>query len=377
MLGIPLHEVEDIYPCAPIQEGILLSQASNPQQYEMRFVWEIMPGHAGQSIDIERIRTAWRNVCQHHPVLRSRFHENVVANHFAVQIVLKADIPDPIVVHDPSGDPHQLLHRKEGDRCSRRGQPQLTVFSGTSDRIYAVLDISHVMVDAMSMSIIMQDLELFYDGLCPPPSCPYRDYIAHVSRLSKEAGLSFWESRLAGLDPCIFPLLRSKRRLLGIQQLRSVDVDITGLPNHRAFCQKWQITLVTLFKVAWGLVLRCFTGNDDVCFGYMTAGRDLPLDGIERTVGPLINLLVCRIQFSPGSSLLRMAQTLQDEFIQDIQHQNVSFADIRHAMRLEDQRLFNTAMTFPPNAMPEDGLYAKARSITVSEVARLDPTEVG
>ncbi|KAF7133605.1 hypothetical protein CNMCM5793_004734 [Aspergillus hiratsukae] len=374
MLGIPLHEVEDIYPCAPIQEGILLSQASNPQMYEMRFLWEITPAH-GQYMDVGRLRTAWRKVCQHHFLLRSRFLENVVADHFAVQIVLKANIPDITVVHVPLTDPHQLLHRKEGDKCSRLGQPHLTVFAGTSGRIYTVLDISHVAVDAMSMAIIMEDLALFYDGLCPSPSRPYRDYIAYLSGRSKEAALSFWKSRLAGLDPCIFPLLRSKRRPSGAQQLRSVEIDTTRLPAYRAFCQERQITLVTLFKIAWGLVLRCFTGNDDICFGYMTAGRDIPLDGIERTVGPFINLLVCRIQFTPDSSLLRMAQSVQEEFIEDIRHQNVSFADIRHVMRLGDEKLFNTAMTFPPNAMPEGGVDAKANSITVSEVARLDPTE--
>ncbi|KAG2420426.1 hypothetical protein HFD88_000038 [Aspergillus terreus] len=364
MLGISLDEVEDIYPCSPIQDGILLSQASDSRHYEMRFLWEIIPTHEGHSIDIERLRTAWRKLCRHHPLLRSRFHENVVADHYALQIVLKADITGPTVVQDQFSDPHQLLHWKGRGRWSRRSQPQLTIFNGMSGRVYTVLDISHVMVDAMSMSIITQDLASLYGGLCPPPPCLYRNYIAYLSRLNKEAGLGFWESRLTRLSPCIFPLLRSKWQTVGAQQLRSVVIDTTLLPTYRSFCHEWQITLATLFKIAWGLVLRCFTGNDDTCFGYMTAGRDLPLDGIGRTVGPFINLLICRIQFSPGSSLLQMAQSVQQEFIQDIQHQNVSYAEIRHALRLGDEKMFNTAMTFPPNLVIEDSVDTKTHSIT-------------
>ncbi|KAL4898052.1 hypothetical protein BDV59DRAFT_198294 [Aspergillus ambiguus] len=374
-LGVPLDAIEDVYPCSPIQQGMLLTQATNPEQYQMRFLWRIS-SNDGRAVDIERLQDAWHKVCQQHPLLRSRICENVTGNEFAVQVVLKgASLAEPDVVQDATVDPSELIMQ-----CGY-ASPHLTIFRRGSDlQLSILLSISHVVVDAMSMSIMMRDLEYFYSGVTPPSRpCLYRDYVAYLSKLDKGKSLNFWRSKLAGMEPCIFParIDRGRHSPATTRAFHSVEVDTSDLSRYRTFCREHGITLATLFRLAWALILQCFTGNSDVCFGYATAGRDLPLDGVDATVGPFINVLICRVQFAHDASLLDTIKNAQEEFVQSIQHQDVSLADLRHEMKMADDKLFNTAVTFPPEDSREgqSNYDVKRPAISVSETLRYDPTE--
>ena len=50
------------------------------------------------------------------------------------------------------------------------------------------------------------------------------------------------------------------------------------------FCKIHGVTTANLVHIAWALVLRCFTGAEDVCFGYLTSGRDIPVDDIDAAI---------------------------------------------------------------------------------------------
>lgn len=328
MLGVLHQDVEDVYPCSPIQEGILLRQVRYPKEFIMRFAWEIVAVDTALPVDLNRFQMAWQNVCQHHPMLRSLFLQNVAANGLPVQVVLNQGcVKPPTICYDPHLDPQCLLDHNESQNHGI-GTPVLTIFHGTGFKVYAVLEISHAMVDDMSISVIMQDLSLFYrGGDIPPQPCLYRDYVAYLFSLDKSVGLSFWKEELSGLTPCIFPKLNTQPSTN--VELRSVQFGLSDLSRCRAFCHDRCITLATLFKLAWGLVLRCFTGNNEVCFTYMTAGRDIPVDGVECAVGPFISQLICRIRLGQDeTSLFQTLQSIQKDFIRAMNHQNTSLKKI-------------------------------------------------
>src|SRR5207244_3727055 len=102
------------------------------------------------------------------------------------------------------------------------------------------------------------------------------------------------------------------------------------------------ITLSNIFQLAWSLVLRAFTGSDDICFGYLTSGRDIPLSGIEDAIGPFINMLVCRTKFSSDLTLGQLLESTQEDYINNTKHQHVSLAEIKRSLNLPDIPLFNT-----------------------------------
>jgi non-ribosomal peptide synthetase component F len=117
-------------------------------------------------------------------------------------------------------------------------------------------------------------------------------------------------------------------------------------PEHLLkFCQSQGITLSALFRTIWGLVLRAYTGSDEVCFGFITSGRDVPIQGVNDIVGTFINMLVCRMNLAKSNNLKDIISAAHSDYLSSLPHQHASLAQIQHQLGLQGQRLFNTAMT--------------------------------
>lgn len=73
------------------------------------------------------------------------------------------------------------------------------------------------------------------------------------------------------LIPCYFPsfsVSTTQARHLESSSLTLSDRDAGQLVSAAS-----THTLDALFRTAWALVLRCYTGSDEVCFGYQSSGR--------------------------------------------------------------------------------------------------------
>jgi non-ribosomal peptide synthase protein (TIGR01720 family) len=89
-VGITPEQVEDIYPCAPLQEGLLISQLKNPSLYHFHAVFEVRPAaHDGASVDGQRLAKAWQKVVDRHGALRTVFADSVYKGDIFNQIVVK------------------------------------------------------------------------------------------------------------------------------------------------------------------------------------------------------------------------------------------------------------------------------------------------
>jgi len=92
------------------------------------------------------------------------------------------------------------------------------------------------------------------------------------------------------------------------------------------------------------MVLRAVTGLSQVYFGYVVSGRNIPLAGIETAIGTYINQLICRIDFSMHDTAISVAQKIQDDYFDGLQHQHVSLTELYHELGIAGGRLFNTNM---------------------------------
>jgi amino acid adenylation domain-containing protein len=373
VLGVPIDDVEEAFPCSFVQEGILLSQARQPAHYEMRFIWEIT-STTPEFVDVDQLQRAWLKLIKIHPMLRSIFVEGVSTSGLAVQVTLIEGSSEVTVAPRRGVKPSELscTNRSLGQR-GRQSLPRLALYPSTTGQVFALLDINHAVTDATSMSIMMRDLARLYsnprDTLAP--MLRYSDYISYLRNASTSSTLDFWKLYLADASPCIFPRRNLEEMKGGDSSWRSVSVEVGDIGRYRQFCAATGITLANLCKIAWSLVLSAFTSSGKVCFGYMTSGRDLSLTGIEDAVGPFINMLVCYLEIHPERTLLETLHVLQSEFIEALPHQRVSLAEIRHALNLaNDDPLFNTTMTFPPQSEEEE-----IGMIHVAEVDRLDAAE--
>jgi hypothetical protein len=106
-----------------------------------------------------------------------------------------------------------------------------------------------------------------------------------------------------------------------------------------------------------------------VCFGYLSSGRDSPIDGIEDMVGPLINMLIARVDLE--QPLSDVVAAINQYNIEHLENQHVSLAEVQHEISVS--QLFNTNITVRE---ARGGSCAVEGSMQLVEISEEDPHEV-
>ncbi|KAG6267622.1 D-lysergyl-peptide-synthetase subunit 1 [Claviceps purpurea] len=343
--------LERIYPCSPIQQGILMSHARNPHHYDEMIQWRV----AGDvSCDISRMRRAWREVVSRHDILRTLFLQ-VSEDSFLDQVVLKNYSPDISVYTD----------REDGEayRPFEDSVPmhQLLVFQRSADDVIVSLRIHHALVDGISLHIIRRDLELAYQGclheLAEPPA--YHEYISYLqeTRLRKSPE-EYWKSYLQGATGALFPAVQDEPSRDGMY-FGAVEVELGPSANLAQFCEEHKLGVTVVLHVVWAIIVQRYTATDEVCFGYMTSGRHVPVTNVENVVGPLFNMLIGRVKFAYHLSVLSTMYAYQENFINSLDHQHQSLVETLHSIGSSAGNLFNTLITVV-NDQPEDHVSQSA-----------------
>ncbi|PYH46508.1 nonribosomal peptide synthase [Aspergillus saccharolyticus JOP 1030-1] len=361
-----IEEIESLSPCSPMQLGLLMSQLKSVGDYEF---FTIKKASAREGVDSAKLLAAWQQVIDRHPMLRTVFVKSAASDKFYDQLVLKNMKAQ--VVELRSSDPVQALRALRPVGIAEGKAPhQLAVCHADDGQFYLKLEINHVLIDGTSMAVIERDLRRAYsDQLSSVAPLAYVDYVTFLQEAKKEESLDFWNTYLKDVQPCQFPILNDGREQ--VQALESIDVELPGLTKEAlsAFSERYGITIANVVQTAWALVLRTYIGTESVCYGYLTSGRDAPLDGIEDAVGPFINMLVCRLDFDSNAPALLALQKMQDGFLKGMTHQYVSLAEMQHALGVTAQGLFNTAMSFQRYS-PDESM-----DLNLHTVYDYDPTE--
>lgn len=378
--GIPLAAVESIYPCSPMQQGLLLSQVGDGIQgaYEYAHILKIETRKSQDSIDVKALELAWAAVVQRHTSLRTVFIESSMHNGLYDQVVLKS--LDPIIENRQffrdRGEAEVL--QVDSDRLVFRpgaALHRITICQTSHTTALCKLEINHAIVDGLSISSIVKDMLLAYDGLLPDGSgFRFEKYLQHTLKRPVEPSIAFWKEHLAGAAACHFPCMsfwENAAQSVPIYETVAVDLH-TPLLDISRLCAENNVTIVNIFQLAWGLVLRKYTSSDDVCFGYLSSGRDAPLRGIEEGVGAFITMLVSRLLLDEETTLSSALNATAENAERLQQHQHCGLAEIHHALGLGNRSLFNTLISFRKESDHEILPHSR---IKIESVRGYDPTE--
>ncbi|KAI7777353.1 hypothetical protein LA080_003749 [Diaporthe eres] len=341
-----LDDIEAAYPCSPVQQGILFSQIRDPECYSYSITFSVNFTQPGEAVDVQRLADAWQHVVQRHSTLRTVFVDSLLREGVMDQVVLRKH-PANIA----------FLECSDSELGQRPGQPsllglpanqpphRLNIFKDSEGTVLCVLEMSHAISDGSSMPILFRDLALAYEGALATTGLPvYRDYVAYLQRSRGSQNVDYWKDYLTGAEPCYL-----SSRTGGAAEpktLQALDWSISHVAELQAFCTERGVTLSNVLQLAWALVLQAYTGLDDVLFGYLVAGRDVPVYDIDQAVGVYLNMLVCRVRVSPSTSLGDVLETVQEDLAAAMNHKHVSLADVQHAMGTTNEPLFNTAYSF-------------------------------
>lgn len=374
-----VDEIEDIFPCAPTQEGILISQAKDPQNYRSRVQIKVSAAESHQ-VDVTRLRQAWASVVQRHSLLRAKLIDSFPGSGKAMQIILKKPSID-VDMHKSSTTDAAISDLMEGtDPEDWNLQHYFTIHRVTDQEVHLILEMNHAIVDGYSIGVLLGDLRQAYQGTLPQNPAPsYRQFVDHVQQQPYDDSYAFWKDFLAEAEPCQFPLLGDQMELSDKELRREstqIQVPNIDIAQIRSYCQLHEVTPATIIQTAWAMVLKHYTGCRAPSFGVLSSGRDLPIDGVESIFGPLIGMLVCHVDLSDErQTVVDLAKSVQDRYLMSLSHQNVSLANIQNALGLDgDVALFDTGISFQkPNGNAGVGDSDEVQFVVEGGI---DPSEV-
>lgn len=364
-----LDHVEDIYPCSSIQHGMLVSQAKAFGHYESEFSFEAISRDG--VTDFERLGKAWQAVVDRHAILRTIFIDGATPDGVFAQVDARIILPKPEegvkedrLVEDVRGlgpcPDHRFIIEKTAD-----------------GRVECRLKINHALIDGATMPILFRDLAQAYGDSLPSGHGPlYRDYIAYLSASPREATESYWAERLSGLAPCHFPRLIEP--LERETNLHKFDFELSDhlTAEIQTFFASRDVTISNLIHTAWAILLRIYTGSEDVFFGYLTSGRDVPVRDVEDTAGPFINMLTARLAVPPNTTVSTLVAASKESHMQSLGHQNCSLTQLQHALGLAaGQALFNTAVSLQTQFISSVEDREEEPALAFRGTGSHDPTE--
>jgi amino acid adenylation domain-containing protein/non-ribosomal peptide synthase protein (TIGR01720 family) len=320
--------VEDIYPVAPLQSGMIFHTLFAPGS---EIYFEQLTATLRGPLDPDAFARAWQTVTERHPVLRTAYAWEGLER--PLQIVRRGvELPWTLEDWRDEADPGaRLRDRAAADRArgfdlTAAPLMRLALLRTGAAEHRLLWSFHHLLFDGWCFSLLFREVFLLYESfrrsepLAPPelgPVRPYRDYIAWLERQDPARAEAFWRSRLTGVTaatpvPFDHPDAPAGRT--------AADFRVAGrfLPEPLArslarLAQDAGLTLNTVVQGAWALLLARWSGRRDVVFGAVVAGRPADLPGIESMIGLFINTLPVRVEVDPEASALPWLRRLQEE----------------------------------------------------------------
>ncbi|GGJ08653.1 hypothetical protein GCM10010121_018760 [Streptomyces brasiliensis] len=343
--------VADVYPLAPLQEGIffhhLARAEGDPDIYLRSAVLEF---------DSQERRdgffAALQQVMDRHDIYRTAFVSDGLRE--PVQVVARRVVlPVEQVVRDPRQDPVEQLLAAAGSWMELDRAPLLRahVLTEPADGCWpAVLRIHHLVQDLTTLRVLIQEIRAFTAGRGErlPAPLPYRNFVAQA-RLGTPAAEH--ERYFAGLlrdvaeTTAPFGLLDVHGD--GAAVLRAggpVDDRLNG--RIRDLASKCAVSPATIFHLAWARVLAAESGSDDVVFGTVLAGRMNAGAGADRVPGLFLNTLPLRLGVD-GRGVADALAGLRRQLAELLEHEQAPLALAQKASAVPPRKpLFTSIVNY-------------------------------
>ncbi|KAF9887424.1 hypothetical protein FE257_010279 [Aspergillus nanangensis] len=348
--------IERIYPCSDSQAGVLEALSSGTGCNKARTIFKISGGKA--VVDPARVLACWRRLIQRHAILRTVMIKNPLDSRGYLHVVLKQAAIDAVLLSCPSASVVADLCdvRPTSDWDTSPAHHMAIGQAAPGEEVFFKLETGNAMIDAFSLSVLIDELCLALDDRLPLQRAPaYEDFVAYVQSQPLEEARGYWSNALdddSGGRSSLFPrLLPNDAQSSSAPILCSNHIILDNFKDIDRFWRQNRLTFTNILQVAWGIILSAYTRSSEVCFGALVSGRDIPVANIEKIVGPCFNVLPCRLRLAPGCTIMDVLRENQHEMQRrsDYQHCSISEMVGRTAVQATDRPLFNTCLSVQPS----------------------------
>ena len=308
---IEVDHIDDIYPCTPLQEGLMALAAKHPSYFVAKFECDIATG-----IDIQRLIDAWDVTAAANPVLRTRIVQIDGSDFF--QVVVQ-DLSPCREFHDLAS---YTKHCK--NTTMDLGQPlaELSIIHpedcNKSYKLYGILH--HAIYDGWSLPLLFKHVQAVYYNNAPVDPQPFNHFIKYI--LNADGANEFWKSEFYDLNAALFPSIPSSKYVPSPTSTLSHAISHIEMQNS-------EYTMSTVIQLAWAIIMSSYTDSEDVIFGLTVSGRNAPIPRISEMTGPTFATVPLRVKVEPQSTVSASLSYVQDKTTVMIPFQHIGLQNIR------------------------------------------------
>ena len=361
--------LEDLYPLSPAQQVLLFRQLQAPRSGTgVRQVLCTLEGE----LDPALFAAAWRRLLARHPILRSAFVWQGLERPLqgvAQQVELPLATGDWAALGEADRERElaDLLawHQRRAVDLERAPLLRVELRRLAGNRHALIFSHHLLLLDRESAALAVDELLELYERLRqgdaaePPRPLPFRDYVEWLARHPQGESQAYWRTTLAGF---------TAPTPLGSDRLASSDAsdvgdardvsdagdasdarDVSAVSDAsdagaasgpggerrrrlseqgsealRAAARQSRVTLAAMVEAAWALLLSRASGEEDVVFGEVSAGRPAELSGAESMIGPFAATLPARVPVTPAAAVGVWLGQLQERQLERLRHEHSS-----------------------------------------------------
>ena len=279
-------QVEDVFPCTPLQSGLLAMTVKRKGDYVARVAL-----HLQENVDIDRFRRAWEDTMAQTPILRTSIVN--IPIHGMVQVVLAKDIE----WHE--AEDLKTYLQEDREQAMGLGTPltRVALIHQQQGNTTFVLTIHHAIYDGWCMPIFLRALTGAYQGRTPQRSQSFQAFVSQILSIDENTMRNYWKAQFSGSEAIQFPCLPSPMYAPRSDSSFEHVIEDLSWPNS-------VVTASNAIRTAWAVLSAHYTNSSDSTFGIVSSGRQAAVPGIENMAGPTI----ATGRLSHASTQLRWSQ---------------------------------------------------------------------
>lgn len=325
--------VEDIYQTSALQEGMMALAERQQNAYLFQRVFRLPA-----SVDLELLQEAWQLVADLNPILRTRI-VNIESE--SLQVVVQ----DELIWR--SAESLGAYMESDLNEPFKYGESLVrfaTVIEGAER--YFVFSANHSVYDGVSLPLMFEQVQQAYNFTTPEEAPAYSHFVNYLQNLDTAAAEAFWSVQCSG-KPVAYPQLPAKHELHVDQaMIHSVEVQRTAGSD---------ITMSTVLRAAWALTLSQYSESQDVIFGATLSGRNAPVPGIEKMMGPTITTVPVRLQIAADQTIQSFLESVQSQATQMIPFEQTGLQNIgRISAEVKEAIGFRNLIVIQPSSGSTD-----------------------
>jgi amino acid adenylation domain-containing protein len=333
-----VDNIEDAYPCTPMQEGLITAGVPRTATYVGRGILALP-----KNIDPERLLLAWERVATVHGILRTRIVDT--EPHGLLQVVLKVS---KLCLGTKSKSLADYLKEDDGNKMGLGTHLCRLGIVREAKTTYFVLTIHHAIYDGWTLPRIGAEVFRVYRGERIQPSVGFNVFMKHLGKLPSKPAHDFWARRLAEANKTtIFPVVPYSVWEPNAEASISKTFVVPANDNLG-------VSMPSVYRAAWALLVAQLSGSDDVTFGVTISGRNVPIAGIEDLLSPTISTIPVRVTLTGAETVRSFVSRIQDEALEAVPFENMGLQNIRkiNSDSREGSKFQTLFIVHPPNATP-------------------------